>query len=188
MDELPDLTPFEVSGDVWMVPCLKDQNSNKFEPLATPESSDIDWSRIQTRQTWLPTEDKMLELIVKETGPRKWARIAQLLNERTHRGMPVRQGKQCRERYYNHIDPLLVKGNWTDYEDLCILEQQLKIGNRWSEISKMLRGRTENQVKNRFKSLFRMGTKISPGSPVQGLILKKQAELVKVPRPEKALT
>ena len=188
MHEPPEIIPYETPGGVWMVPCLKDRTANEFQPLAKPDSSEIDWSRIQSRQPWLPAEDRALELIVKELGPRKWAKIAQLLNEQAHRSMPVRQGKQCRERYYNHIDHMLVKGHWTEYEDLYILEQQVKLGNRWSEISKMLRGRTENQVKNRFKSLLRMGNKISPDNPVQCVILQRQAELIKVPRPERVLS
>lgn len=39
-------------------------------------------------------------------------------------------------------------------EDLVILTNVLKKGKRWSYISKKLEGRTENQVKNRYKSLI----------------------------------
>lgn len=39
-------------------------------------------------------------------------------------------------------------------EDITILSSVLKKGKKWSNISKKLETRTENQVKNRFKSLI----------------------------------
>lgn len=39
-------------------------------------------------------------------------------------------------------------------EDYTILSMVLKKGKRWSQIARRLEGRTENQVKNRFKSLI----------------------------------
>ena len=39
-------------------------------------------------------------------------------------------------------------------EDLVILNIVLKKGKRWSYIARKLEGRTENQVKNRYKSLI----------------------------------
>ena len=66
-----------------------------------------------------------------------------------------RTPKQCRERWFNHLDPNVNKGPWTPEEDQIIWEAQLKMGNRWSSIARMLKGRTENAVKIRWKSLKR---------------------------------
>lgn len=41
--------------------------------------------------------------------PVKWSKIALLI--------PGRLGKQCRERWFNHLDPSLTKTMWTDRED-----------------------------------------------------------------------
>ena len=185
MQNPSSISPFEVTEEVWMVPCFKDTSANAFQPLCKPFAEDINWERLQCRQIWQVSEDEALRGIVSENGPRGWSRIAKELNVRVHKGMPVRQGKQCRERYYNHIDPQLVKGQWTDSEDIYILKQQREIGNKWSLIAKALPGRTENQIKNRFKSLLKqVAVGFSRESdPVLQFILDK--EDICVPRPAK---
>jgi len=53
---------------------------------------------------------------------------------------------------------MIKKGKWTILEDIVLLEKQKEIGNKWSEISHYLNGRTENQIKNRFNCLLRKGS------------------------------
>ena len=147
--------PYAISPDLWMVPCLVHRSSNDYEPLYKPFKAEILADKLQVRQTWLASEDDTLKEIVSENGAKNWISIATSLNEKVHKGLPIRQGKQCRERWFNHLSPSLQKGKWSGNEDLTILEKQKEIGNRWSEIASLLDGRTENQVKNRFKSLMR---------------------------------
>ena len=40
-------------------------------------------------------------------------------------------------------------------EDIEFLELWVKLGNKWREIANMIVGRTESQIKNRFKLLLR---------------------------------
>jgi hypothetical protein len=46
------------------------------------------------------------------------------------KSMGDRTGKQCRERWYQHLRPGLVKGNWTAQEDALITQLQSKHGNK----------------------------------------------------------
>ena len=53
---------------------------------------------------WTQKEDGILIQIIKEKGIKHWKDIAKELNART--GFKYyRHGKQCRERWINHLDP-----------------------------------------------------------------------------------
>uniref|UniRef100_A0A7S2WV82 Uncharacterized protein n=2 Tax=Rhizochromulina marina TaxID=1034831 RepID=A0A7S2WV82_9STRA len=95
---------------------------------------------------WLPEEDQLLRDLVGQFGPKQWSKIAEKI--------PGRAGKQCRERWLNHLDSSVKKSDWTPEEDKILLEAQRRVGNRWSEIARMLPGRAENAVKNRYNSLI----------------------------------
>jgi hypothetical protein len=98
---------------------------------------------IKGKGSWTPEEDAILREKRLLYG-RKWAKIAKHL--------PGRQGKQCRERFVNHLDPQLKKGEWTDDEEAILIALHEQHGNKWSNISKHLPGRSDNDTKNHWYS------------------------------------
>jgi len=66
-----------------------------------------------------------------------------------------RLGKQCRERWYNHLSPDVRKDPWSEEEDKIIIESQQKYGPKWTTISSFLKGRTPNSIKNRWNSTLK---------------------------------
>ena len=77
--------------------------------------------------TWTLDEDCLLVKQVKLLGTGNWTRVAE--------GIPGRIGKQCRERWYKHLDPTISKSKWTLEEDINIVKLYCEHGSSWSKIA-----------------------------------------------------
>ena len=68
------------------------------------------WQKVlnpsRVKGPWSQEEDEKLAENVMKFGAKNWSYIAQAL--------PGRIGKQCRERWHNHLNPDIKKNKWTE--------------------------------------------------------------------------
>ncbi|KAA8533001.1 hypothetical protein F0562_032882 [Nyssa sinensis] len=101
--------------------------------------------------TWSQEEDDILREQIRTHGTENWAIIASKFKDKTTR--------QCRRRWYTYLNSDFKKGGWSPEEDMLLCEAQKIFGNRWTEIAKVVSGRTDNAVKNRFSTLCKKRAK-----------------------------
>ena len=132
---------------------LQENILNANETYQNKNSQNYTFKIVKRRDPWDKKEDEAIIELVNKHGTTNWTIIANELA--LIYKSKQRNGKQCRERWHNHLDPIVNKDNWTEEEENMLFNKHLEYGNKWSEISKYLPGRTDNSIKNHFYSKLR---------------------------------
>ncbi len=107
----------------------------------------------EKRAEWTPEQDFYMLSLITSYGPHNWSSIADCMNARFP--WDKKSSKQCRERWYNKLDPSICHSPWSKQEEALLVLSHMKYKNRWCDIANALKGRHNNMIKNRFYSIFR---------------------------------
>jgi hypothetical protein len=152
----------------------------KYFPTKTPSQISGRWEKVVNpklvKGSWTNDEDQVILNFVGDNGVKDWAKLATRL--------PGRTGKQCRERFKNHLDPNVMHSAWTAVEDDQLVELHSQYGNQWTLISAFFDGRTDNCVKNRWNSTLKKRIqRMERGEPLVQKRGRKPKVQSNIPRP-----
>nr|ALT31514.1 MYB22 [Fagopyrum tataricum] len=109
-----------------------------------PNKDELEDEQVR-RGPWTLEEDNLLIHYITCHGEGRWNFLAKSAGLK-------RTGKSCRLRWLNYLKPDIKRGNLTPQEQLIILELHSRWGNRWSKIAQHLPGRTDNEIKNYWRT------------------------------------
>lgn len=133
------------------------------------------------KMTWTKDEDDELNSIITSLKSNKntifkynWNYISSLLYNNLNKKNPLpnkRNGKQCRERWINHLSINKKKFEWNEKNSNHLFSLAESMGRKWKEISNILNIDSDHIVKNYYYSCLRKRLRL-----IRSLLLKKGYE------------
>lgn len=121
-------------------PNLFFRENNDFNSSMSPNILKF---KFKKKLEWTEEEDNNIKKFVNEFGTKKWKTLSEIY--------PGKTPKQYREHYYNCLETnVLKKIDFTQNEDEIILSFVQGNGRKFAKLSKMMPGRTETSIKNRY--------------------------------------
>ncbi|PWZ45012.1 Transcription factor MYB62 [Zea mays] len=142
------------------------------------EEGPLGWGRRQEevmdgwrKGPWTGQEDKLLVEHVRQHGEGRWNSVSKLAGLK-------RSGKSCRLRWVNYLRPDLKRCKITPQEESVIVQLHALWGNRWSTIARSLPGRTDNEIKNYWRTHFKKGKPSKNVERARARFLKQRREMM----------
>ena len=99
------------------------------------------------RSKWTPKEDEKLKYLAKLNNYKNWKHISNQIKGRS--------AVQCQQRWNKILQPGLVKGPWSAYEDKILTEWVNKYGPiKWTLCSNNIPGRTGKQCREHWNNVL----------------------------------
>jgi hypothetical protein len=105
------------------------------------------------RHPFTHDEDELIRRLIETHGTGQWEAIASQFHDRTPR--------QIRDRWNHYLAPTVKLRPWVIDEDRLLLQVVEQIGPHWSAIAAAFPGRTDINLKNRWKKLQRHSRKLT---------------------------
>ena len=99
----------------------------------------------KTNDRFTDKEDATLSALVYRLGTKDWEKIASYF--------PLRNARQCKERWTQYLSPDINKQPFSKEEDQLLIQKQQELGSKWEILTLFFKGRTSVSLRNRWKSL-----------------------------------
>lgn len=102
------------------------------------------------KNSWTKEQDEYIRNLV---DPNDWNSIAEKANLLFPKSEKTPQ--EYNKRWQSLTDDIENRDPWSTREEVCVLIAHNLYKNKWSEMGSMLKGRSNNTIKNKFYSIFR---------------------------------
>eukprot|EP01031_Cornospumella_fuschlensis_P031291 gene31291-37819_t len=140
------------------------EDNNEARLLENPTGLNLPQPRFRRR--WTAAEDAQLRHAIETLGEGNWVTISKEL--------PGRTSQQCLHRWTYTLNPVIKKGLWSPEEDRRLIELVNELGTEWTDIARLMGGRTGGQCLTRWRSHLNPTLKKGKWTPEEDALILEQ--------------